>query len=227
MNNNDILKARAYYYEFLAFCFFFCQDEKSYAKWMEQANFLATSPFNENCDFTAILNSNFDDFCAEQNSVLFDLSYANVPLTASFYDEGRDSGLKRMKAIEILKASKYRPNKENFSDCEDFVGFLFLLMTRFLKDFDDESAKRVFSELINDFIDELCELLNAHSNAKIFKTLSVILMEFISLEREYYNLKAPAKKAVSVAKTAMAKRPHVSKMPTPKSKLNWDEFTAL
>nr|WP_321432340.1 hypothetical protein [uncultured Campylobacter sp.] len=40
-------------------------------------------------------------------------------------------------------------------------------------------------------------------------------------------LNAPQKAQISVAKEAMNMRPHLSKMPTAKLKLNWDEFTSL
>lgn len=231
MNNEAIITARAYFYEFLAYAFFWSEDEAAFKKWQEQARFLAAGDTDESADFSAILGSGFKDFKAEQNALLFDLSYANVPLCASFYDEGRDSGAKRMKVIEILKNTKYRPYE--LKEGEDFVGFLFLLMAQFLRDEKngDEvaktSANRLFCEVINDFIDELCELVVAHKDANIFKSLASIICVFMSLEREIYSIKAPAKKATSIAKTAMARKPHVSKMPTAKSKLNWDEFTSL
>lgn len=67
----------------------------------------------------------------------------------------------------------------------------------------------------------------AHKEAVIFKDFGKIIQTFIDLERANYALKAPPKSAESVALKAMAMRPHVSKMPTAKSKLNWDEFTKL
>ena len=235
MNKADIITARAYYYEFLAYVFFWSKDEEAFKKWQEQAKFLASEPLGQECDFLPILESDFKSFCAEQNALLFDLSYANVPLSASFYDEGRDSGAKRIAVIEILKRSKYRPN--NMSENEDFIGFLFLLMMKFLQDQNEgdegqkelafECARDIFCNILNAFVDELCELLNSHNDSKIFKALSGIISDFMGIEREVYGIKAPQRKTKSIAKEAMARKPHVSKMPTAKSKLNWDEFTAL
>ena len=67
----------------------------------------------------------FEDFKKEQNSALFDFSYANVPLSASFYDEGRDEGAMKILVLNTLKKSKFRRNDEFCKDSEDFIGFIF------------------------------------------------------------------------------------------------------
>lgn len=233
MKNADIMLGKAFYYEFFSYAFFFCDDKKGFENFLAQAGELAKSPLSDNADFASILNASFESFKAEQNAVLFDFSYANVPLSASFYDEGRDSGKKRLAMIELIKRTKYRPNLAKLSESEDFVGFLFLFMAQVLRDGanGDENAasvaKDIFSEILNSFVDEFCELLASHKDSVIFKALAGLIEGIAQIERDSYGLKAPAKVANSTAKQAMAMRPHVSKMPTAKSKLNWDEFTAL
>lgn len=234
MNNADILEARARYYEFFSYAFFFHgNDEKGFLRWQEQAKILSSIKISDECDFSAILGVDFQGFKDEQNSVLFDFSYANVPLNASFYDEGRDNGAMLIRTIAILKDTKYRRNIEKCAESEDFIGFLFLMMSVFLRDEKNgdfntnESAKNTFEQILNPCIDEFCELLCAHKDSVVFKALGEIIKIFIDLERANYAIKAPKPKEISVAKEAMNMRPHVSKMPTAKSKLNWDEFTKL
>ena len=66
--------------------------------------------------------------------MLFDFSYANVPMSASFYDEGRDDGRMRVSVIDVLKKSKFRRNMELCKECEDYVGFIFYLHSTLLRD---------------------------------------------------------------------------------------------
>lgn len=233
MFDSDVLRARARFYEFFSYAFFYDEKGAGFENWQEQARFFSQNPLNDNCDFSPILEADFSSFKAEQNAVLFDLSYANVPLNASFYDEGRDNGKKRVEAIAVLKNSDLRRNIEKCGESEDFIGFLFLMMSAFLRaQIKDEknasqNAKDTFEHLINPCIDELCELLGAHKDSVIFKALARTIAEFVDIERAVYAIPAPQKVQISVAKEAMSMRPHSSKMPTAKSKLNWDEFTSL
>lgn len=244
MNSQNLTRARAYYYEFLAFAFFFYGDDDSrFNIFKNQASYLAQSPLSDENkgDFDLLGGIDFAEFKTEQNAVLFDLSYGNIPLNISFYDEGRDNGAQRLKVIEILKKSKYRRNFKICQESEDFVGFVLALISSFLKDSLNENAQiikeqnynslELANELIiavlNPFIDELCELLMAHKDAKIFKALANIMNEFMNVERVFLNIKAPPKKATSMAKTAMAMKPFKTKMPSAKSKIHWDEFSLL
>lgn len=244
MNNENFTRARAYYYEFLAFGFFFYGDDDTRFKiFKNQASYLAKSPLNDEnaSDFELLSKASFDEFKAEQNAVLFDLSYANIPLNASFYDEGRDNGAQRLKVIEILKKSKYRKNFTKCHESEDFIGFILALISSFFKDSLNENAQiikeqnynsqELANELIisvlNPFINELCELLKAHKEAKIFKAIANIMSAFFEVERAFLNIKAPSKNSQSIAKTAMEMKPFKTKMPSAKSKIHWEEFSVL
>lgn len=235
MFDENSLLARAYYYEFLAFVFFYDENALGYDRWQAQRQHLAQSaisPKNE-ADFELLSSFGAEEFLDEQNSVLFDLSYANVPLNASFYDDGRDDGAARLRVIDILKQSDYRRDVLSCFDSEDFVGFIFLFSSQLLLDGARGDLKmleyqaELFKKVINPFIDELIELLDDHSCSKFFKAIASIMQSFIYLERSVLGVNAPAKKPKSIAREAMSKKPYQSKMPTPKSKLFWDEFTSL
>lgn len=224
---NDLDIARSYYYEFLAYPLFFEENGDKFSNYKEQLDYLSKSPIvpEDEKNFENLKRFSFDEFKLEQNSVLFDFSYINVPLTASFYDEGRDDGFKRLKVIDILKKSKFRRDDKNFKNSEDFIGFIFLLMALFLKE-DPKLAGELFTETVNNFSDEFVELMKEHKNANFFKSYAAILENFIEIERAYYGVAAPILQR-SAARESMAKEPYHTRMPTPKSKINWDEFSAL
>ena len=132
----NLLKARSYYYEFFAIPFFFYETDAKFKRWKEQLEFLRSSPIvsSDEAEFQNLEKFDFSAFKSEQNSVLFDFSYANVPMSASFYDEGRDDGRMRVAVIDVLKKSKFRRNMELCKECEDYVGFIFYLHSTLLRD---------------------------------------------------------------------------------------------
>ncbi|WP_299083951.1 hypothetical protein [uncultured Campylobacter sp.] len=132
----NLLQARSYYYEFFAIPFFFYETDTKFKRWKEQLEFLCSSPIvsSDEAEFQNLAKFDFSAFKSEQNSVLFDFSYANVPMSASFYDEGRDDGRMRVAVIDVLKKSKFRRNMELCKECEDYVGFIFYLHSTLLRD---------------------------------------------------------------------------------------------
>ena len=229
--DKNIIKARSYFYEFLAYPLFFHTSDEGFARWKEQLSYLAQNPLSEQSAeaFANLDKFSFKEFSKEQNDVLF--GFTNIPLSASFYEEGRDNGAARLRVIECLKLSPYRRDSELCKDSEDYVGFIFLAMATFLKDeFDDAKniSNKLFSETLNLFVDEFGSLLLAHKEANFFKSYTIILKDFIDLERSILNVEAPAKpKGDSVAMAALKKEPFQSKMPTIKTKLHWEEFSPV
>ena len=229
--DKNIIKARSYFYEFLAYPMFFYTNDEKFARWKEQLKYLSANPLSEDSDvaFKNLDKFSFEEFSKEQNDVLF--GFTNIPLSASFYEEGRDNGAARLRVIECLKLSPYRRDSELCKDSEDYVGFIFLAMATFLKDeFDDAKniSNKLFSETLNLFVDEFGSLLLAHKEANFFKSYTIILKDFIDLERSILNVEAPAKpKGDSVAMAALKKEPFQSKMPTIKTKLHWEEFSPV
>ena len=229
--DKNIIKARSYFYEFLAYPMFFYTNDEKFSRWKEQLRYLSANPLSEDSDaaFKSLDKFSFEEFSKEQNDVLF--GFTNIPLSASFYEEGRDNGAARLRVIECLKLSPYRRDSELCKDSEDYVGFIFLAMATFLKDeFDDAKniSNKLFSETLNLFVDEFGSLLLAHKEANFFKSYTIILKDFIDLERSILNVEAPAKpKGDSVAMAALKKEPFQSKMPTFKTKLHWEEFSPV
>ncbi|QPH85791.1 formate dehydrogenase-specific chaperone [Campylobacter concisus] len=229
--DKNIIKARSYFYEFLAYPMFFYTNDEKFSRWKEQLKYLSANPLSKDSDaaFKNLDKFSFEEFSKEQNDVLF--GFTNIPLSASFYEEGRDNGAARLRVIECLKLSPYRRDSELCKDSEDYVGFIFLAMATFLKDeFNDAKniSNKLFSETLNLFVDEFGSLLLAHKEANFFRSYAIILKDFIELERAVLNVEAPAKpKGDSVAMAALKKEPFQSKMPTIKTKLHWEEFSPV
>ena len=229
--DKNITKARAYFYEFLAYPLFFHTSDEKFARWREQLSYLAQNPLSEQSAeaFANLEEFSFKELVNEQNDVLF--GFTNIPLSASFYEEGRDNGAARLRVIHCLNLSPYRRDKELCKDSEDYVGFIFLAMATFLND-EFNGAKNIsdklFNETLNLFVDEFGSLLLAHKNANFFRSYALILKDFIELERAVLSVEAPAKpQGDSVAMIALKKEPFQSKMPTIKTKLHWEEFSPV
>ncbi|MGP1485890.1 MAG: TorD/DmsD family molecular chaperone [Campylobacter sp.] len=231
--DKNITKARAYFYEFLAFPLFFNRDESKFQKWQQQLDYLAQNPISDEMAnfFKTLKGFSFDKFCTEQNDVLFDFSYSNIPLNASFYEDGRDDGMARLRVIECLKQSSYYRDSVRCKDSEDYVGFILLLMATFLNDEINGSeniSNKLFATVLNIFIDEFCSLLKKHINSDFFVAYAEILDTFMSIERAILAVEAPKKvQGESIAEAAMKKEPFHSKMPTAKTKIGWDEFSPV
>ena len=100
--DNNLTKARAYFYEFLAYPLFFHVRDTKFNRWREQLAYLATSPVTPQSEaaFANLAKFDFEKFAREQNDVLFDFSYSNIPLNASFYEDGRDDSAARLRVSE-------------------------------------------------------------------------------------------------------------------------------
>jgi len=231
--DNNLTKARAYFYEFLAYPLFFHEHGGKFDRWREQLAYLATSPVTPASEaaFANLAKFDFEKFAREQNDVLFDFSYSNIPLNASFYEDGRDDGAARLRVIECLKLSPYRRDKEACKDSEDYVGFIFLATATFLRDEVAGAANissKLFTDVTNKFIDEFIKFLSAHKNADFFASYAVILRDFIDLERAVLGVEAPpAPIGDSAAGGSVKKEPVQSKKPTAKTKLRWEEFSPV
>lgn len=225
--NKEINISRAYFYEFFAQPFLFKQ-EQNFALWHKQAQILASNMLDEGLDedFKVLLGFDYDHFKAEQNAMFYDLSYVNVPLSASFYDEGRDDGRMKLQACELIRKSKFRKD-EQCRQSEDEFGFLFAFIASIVSD-EANIAEQLFRFVLNPVIDEFIEKLSIHQNSHFYAHLARIMAVFFAHERAYLNVQAPMKKeGKSLADKALERLPYEPKLPTKFSKINTEELTKL
>lgn len=223
----DIDLSRKYFYEFFSKVFNFI-DENEFNIWHKQLLILAKSPLDESLvsDFNKLCECDFTQLKAEQNAVFFDFSYVNVPISASFYDEGRDDGKMKLQACEIIRKSKFR-KKEECRQSEDEFGFLFAFMASVIE-YDLKIAQQLFCFVINPVIDEFIQKLQIHKNSNLYICIANIMKVFFTNERAYLEIQAPIKKeGKSIADEALARLPYEPRLPTKFSKINIEELSKL
>lgn len=205
-DNNAINKARALYYNLFANFFVTSKETTNYLELVSLVNILKESPLDpssgkalgnisNSLDATSnvVLISEFDDLFHNPTS-------KKIRQTASFFDEGVESGKKRVEMIQFVAKTKLRRDEKAYFEYEDSVGFIFSLMAE-LTDLVANGEKMyentvhcIFAEILNDFIDEFAKDIYEHDNAEIYKELMVVLHSFVEFERLYLEVSKPAPK---------------------------------
>jgi len=193
------------YYTFFTKIFSFNAQAEKYAPIADLLKIFIANPLDEESDaaFRSLDAHLRSEGCEalkqEYDDVFVSPESSFIPISASYYDEGRDDGQKRVKAAGLVFRSKFRKNDSVCNDSEDQVLFLFQLMSRLIEAGvagDEESlalAKEVFSEIINDFIDEFTALLFQHEKSFFYKNTAIVLKTFIAFERLFLNIEASHK----------------------------------
>jgi TorA maturation chaperone TorD len=213
-NNQAINKARALYYNLFANFFVLSLKSENYFELIRLLNILKENPLDESSSDALNNISNLLD--SSSNVALlkeFDNLFHNplnkkVRQTASFYDEGVESGKKRVEMIDFVAKTKLRRDENSYFEYEDSVGFIFSLMAE-LSDLLANGQKEyentvhcIFAQILNDFIDEFAKDIYEHDKSNIYKELMVVLHSFVEFERLYLEVSKPPKKEKIIKKQA-------------------------
>lgn len=205
-DNQAINKARALYYNLFANFFVLSAKSENYFELIRLINILKQNPLDPNSG--EALENISQSLDSSSNVILlqeFDDIFHNpltkkIRLTASYYDEGVESGKKRVEMIQFVAKTKLRRDEKNYFDYEDSVGFLFSFMSQLCdsitngeKEYEN-TVHCIFSQIINDFIDEFAKEVYEHESAKIFRELIVVLHSFVEFERLYLEVTKPVRK---------------------------------
>ena len=200
MNNNKaITKARALYYNLFANFFIVSSDVNNYLGLIRLIDLLKENPMDvssqkalENISKQLDPISNVE-LIQEYDDLFYNPENKKIRLTASYYDEGVESGKKRVEMLQFIGKTKIRRDETNFYEYEDSIGFIF----SFLAELCDLVAQGetqyentihcVFSEILNDFADEVARDIYEHDASKVYKDLMVVLHSFLELERLYFS----------------------------------------
>ena len=211
-DNQTINKARALYYNFFANFFVVSQKSENYFELIRLLNILKQNPLDESSSEALNNISNLLD--SSSNIVLlteFDNLFHNplnkkIRQTASFYDEGVESGKKRVEMINFVAKTKLRRDENSYFEYEDSIGFIFSLMAE-LSDLLANEQKEyentvhcIFAQILNDFIDEFAKDIYEHDKSNIYKELMVVLHSFVEFERLYLEVSKPPKKEKIIKK---------------------------
>lgn len=210
MNQAAINQARLLYYAFFAKILDFVEKEEAYADIEKLLDIFIENPLDETTQEALVSIKNhlkqegFSALKQEYDDVFVSPESSSIPLTASYYDEGRDDGQKRVKAAGILLRSKFRRNRPVCNDPEDHILFLFRLMSMLIQAGDAESlelSKELFSEIINDCVDDFIDHLFEHEQTFFYKNSAIVLNAFIDFERLYLNV-LPSEKVASAERVS-------------------------
>jgi TorA maturation chaperone TorD len=208
-DNQAINKARALYYNLFANFFVESSKSENYFELVRLVNILKENPLDEISgealdNISRLLDSSSNIILLKEFDDLFhNPTTKKIRQTASYYDEGVESGKKRVEMIEFVAKTKLRRDENNYFEYEDSVGFIFSLMAE-LSDLIANGEKEyentvhcIFAQIINEFIEEFAQDVYEHNSSKIFRELMVVLHSFVAFERLYLEVsKAPKKERV-------------------------------
>jgi TorA maturation chaperone TorD len=211
-NNQTIHKARALYYNFFANFFVLSPKIENYFELLRLLNILKDSALDDisqealnnisnllDKNSNAVLVQEFDD-------IFYNPINKKIRLTASYYNEGVESGKKRIEMIDFVAKTKLRRDEKNFYEYEDSVGFIFSFMAELSnllangEKIYENTVHCVFAQILNDFIDDFAKEIYEYDKAKIYKELMVVLHSFIEFERLFLEVPKPFKKDKVVKK---------------------------
>ena len=211
-DNQTINKARALYYNFFANFFVLSSKSENYFELIRLLNILKENPLDES---SADALNNISNLLDSSSNVAlikeFDDLFHNplnkkIRQTASFYDEGVESGKKRVEMIDFVAKTKLRRDENSYFEYEDSVGFIFSLMAE-LSDLlaDDQKEYEntvhcIFAQILNGFIDDFAKDIYEHDKSNIYKELMVVLHSFVEFERLYLEVSKPPKKEKIIKK---------------------------
>ncbi|MGM0519579.1 MAG: TorD/DmsD family molecular chaperone [Campylobacterota bacterium] len=205
-DNKAINKARALYYNLFANFFVPPENIENYLKLVSLIDLLKQNPLDKSCgdaleNILKLLDESSNVKLLQEFDDIFNNPVSkNIRTTASFYDEGVESGKKRVEMINFVAKTKLRRNEKKFHEYEDSVGFIFTLMAQ-LSDLIAQDEKEyentvhcIFEQILNEFIDKIAKDIYEHENASIYKELMVVLHSFIEFERLYLQVSKPVQK---------------------------------
>jgi len=225
INKESVNKARSLYYGFLSKMFVFTTHHDRYLGINEALEVMIENPMDENsgealkeihaflktCGQTALIQ--------EYDDIFHNPAYKVVRNTASYYDEGVESGHQRLAVKNFLAKTKIRRDENHFKENEDSVGFIFTFMHELIelimqggKEY-EYIQHCLFVEVINPFMDEFVINVYEHPMSKAYQSVAIVLNAFMAFERMYFEVAKPplkererVQKPVEVISGAEARR---------------------
>jgi TorA maturation chaperone TorD len=202
-DRHALLKARALQYDFFGKLFSFVEGEERFQGVEEILALLAEHPIDMESEAALkrmiryLDERGWEGVSQEFDGIFYDLSSDPVPTTASFYEEERDDGRKRLMMVEYLLGSSYRRDTGRYSDLEDDIGFILPLMASLIRDeaAGDEKAQRleteIFRNVLHPFVDEFLENVAMHEKAEFYRDVAFLMGSFLAFERSFLDLHRP------------------------------------
>lgn len=197
--------SRALYY-FLLSKFFILHNssEKDFSSAMNVMEILIKNPLEENTkksleNLYEIISSKKEKLIIQEHDEIFFLPGSRtVKTTASYYDDGVETGGRKLVEVKnFLSKTKIRRNEKVYKEPEDSIGFLFVFMNELIEliragqDEYDNLQHCIFTEILNPFVDTFIHELYNHQKSDIYKDVTVVLNAFMEFERFYFDVEKP------------------------------------
>ena len=211
-DNQTINKARALYYNLFANFFVESSKSENYFELLRLINILKQNPLDELSgealeNISSLLDPSSNVALLKEFDDLFhNPTTKKIRQTASFYDEGVESGKKRVEMIQFVAKTKIRRDEKNYFEYEDSVGFIFSLMAELTNQISngekvyENTVHCIFAEILNEFIEEFAKDVFEHNSSKIYKELMIALHSFIEFERVFLDVNKPKKQDKQIKK---------------------------
>ncbi|MGM0533605.1 MAG: TorD/DmsD family molecular chaperone [Campylobacterota bacterium] len=195
---------RSAYYTLFANFFSGSQDIGEYFSLLNLLQTLNQAALDEKGQkaFEAILDKIDNDsnvtLLQEFDDIFHNPQTTTIPTSASFYDEGIESGQKRVQMLQFVAKTPIRRNEEHFSEYEDSIAFIFALLAQLThftaegKNEYDNTVHCIIEQVLNEFVEDFSQAVFEHESADIYKDVIVLLHGFMEFERLYLDI-APAK----------------------------------
>ena len=134
INKESVNKARSLYYGFLSKLFVFTTSSDRYLGIHEALDVMIENPIDENSgealkEIQAFLTAHGETMLIQEYDDIFhNPAYKVVRNTASYYDEGVESGHQQLAVKNFLARTKIRRDEMHFKENEDSVGFILTFM---------------------------------------------------------------------------------------------------
>lgn len=203
LNKESVNKARSLYYGFLSKLFVFTVDKSRFEGLIDAIDVMIENPLDENSAEALVEIKLFLETLGEKalvqeyDDIFHNPSYKVVRNTASYYDEGVESGKKRVEVINFLAKTRIRKNEVSFKENEDSIGFILTFMHELIElimngQKEYETVHHcLFKEVINPFIDEFIVNVYEHPMAKAYQSIAIVFNAFMAFERIYFEVAKP------------------------------------
>lgn len=210
--NQDIYRARALYYSFFANFFVIGTKIENYFELLSLLNILKDNALDEESQkalekiYEMLDKTSNQSLIEEFDDIFYNPNGKKIRLTASYYSEGVESGKKRVEMIGFVAKTKLRRDEKNFHEYEDSIGFILSFMAELSnllangEEAYENISHCVFSQILNEFVDEFAKEIYEYENSKIYKELMIALHSFIEFERVFLDVNKPKKQDKQIKK---------------------------
>jgi len=207
MKKNEVNPARSLYYGFLSKMLVYSEEPGRFDGLTEALEVMIANPLDANSaealkEIHAFLEAgSYEALIEEYDMIFHDPESPIVRTTASYYDEGVESGRKRLEVKQFLAKTKIRRDEKHYKEPEDSIGFLVTFMHELIELIlaGEHSYNTVqhclFDEVINGFEDALIVALYEHERANAYRSLAVVMQAFLEFERLYFAVSKPKPKS--------------------------------